>query len=44
MAFLPACMSTAGLIHCELMHLRFFLANKRADDYFQVLGYQSYKQ
>jgi hypothetical protein len=43
-AFLPACMSTSGCIHCEFLHLLFFLANKQADDYFQALGYQPHKQ
>ena len=43
-AFLPACMSTSGRIQGELLHLLFSLANKRADDYFQALGYQPQKQ
>ena len=43
-AFLPAYMSTSGCIHCEFLHLLFFLANKQADDYFQALGYQPHKQ
>ncbi len=38
-AFLPACMTTSGRIHGELLRLLFFLANKRADDFFQALGY-----
>jgi hypothetical protein len=42
-AFLPACMSTSGRMHGELLCLLFFLSNKQADDYFEVLGYQSYK-
>ena len=37
-------MSTSGCIHGELLRLLFFLANKRADDYFQALGYQPHKQ
>jgi hypothetical protein len=42
-AFLPACMSTSGRIHGELLGLIFFLSNKQADDYFAVLGYQPHK-
>jgi hypothetical protein len=42
-AFLPACMSTSGRIHGELLRLIFFLSNKQADDYFGVLGYQPHK-
>jgi hypothetical protein len=44
-AFLPACMSTSGQgrIHDEFLRLLFFLANKKADDYFESLGYQPYK-
>jgi hypothetical protein len=37
-AFLPACMSTSGRIHGELLRLIFFLSNKQADDYFAALG------
>ena len=36
-AFLPACMSTSGRIHGELLCLIFFLSNKQADDYFAAL-------
>jgi hypothetical protein len=36
-AFLPACLSTSGRIHGEFLHLLFFLANKKADDYFEAL-------
>jgi hypothetical protein len=43
-AFLPACMSTSGRIHGELLRLLFFLSNKQADDYFEVLGYQTHKE
>ena len=43
-AFLPACMSTSGRIHGELLRLIFFLSNKQADDYFAALGYQPHKQ
>ncbi len=43
-AFLPACMSTSGRIHDEFLRLLFFLANKKADDYFEALGYQPHKQ
>ena len=43
-AFLPACMPTSGRIHGELLRLLFFLANKRADDYFQDFGYQPDEQ
>ena len=42
-AFLPACISTSGRIHGELLRLLFFLSNKQADDYFEVLGYQAHK-
>jgi hypothetical protein len=42
-AFLPACMSTSGRIHGELLRLIFFLSNKQVDDYFAVLGYQPHK-
>jgi hypothetical protein len=43
-AFLPACMSTSGRIHGELLRLIFFLSNKQTDDYFAALGYQPHKQ
>jgi hypothetical protein len=43
-AFLPACMSTSGRIYGELLRLLFFLSNKQADDYFEVLGYQAHKE
>jgi hypothetical protein len=43
-AFLSACMSTSGRIHGELLRLLFFLSNKQADDYFEVLGYQAHKE
>jgi hypothetical protein len=43
-AFLPTCMSTSGRIHGELLRLLFFLSNKQADDYFEVLGYQAHKE
>jgi hypothetical protein len=43
-AFLPACMSTSGRIHGELLRLIFFLSNKQADDYFAALGYQPHTQ
>jgi hypothetical protein len=43
-AFLPACMSSAGRIHGELLRLIFFLSDKQADDYFSALGYQPHKQ
>jgi hypothetical protein len=43
-AFLPACMSTSGRIHDELLRLLFFLSNKQSDDYFEVLGYQDHKE
>jgi len=36
-AFLPACMSTTGRIHGELLSLIFILSNKQ--DYFVALGY-----
>ena len=39
-----ACMSTSGRIHGELLRLLFFLSNKQADDYFEVLGYQAHKE
>jgi hypothetical protein len=32
-AFLPACMSTSGRIHGELLRLIFFISNKQAEDY-----------
>ena len=41
-AFLPACMSTMGRIHGELLSLIFFLSNKQ--DYFVALGYQPHRQ
>jgi hypothetical protein len=37
-------MSTSGRIHGELLRLMFFLSNKQADDYFEVLGYQAHKE
>ena len=43
-AFLPACMSTSGRIHGELLHLIFFISNKQAEDYFEALGYQPHSQ
>jgi hypothetical protein len=43
-AFLPACMSTSGRIHGELLLLLFFLSNRQADDYFAALGYQPHRQ
>jgi len=43
-AFLQACMSTSGRILGELLCLLFFLSNKQADDYFEVLGYQEHKE
>jgi hypothetical protein len=43
-AFLPACMSTSGRIHGELLRLIFFLSNKQAEDYFEALGYQPHSQ
>ena len=43
-AFLPACMSTSGRIHGELLRLIFFLSNKQAYDYFAALGYQPHEQ
>jgi hypothetical protein len=43
-AFLPACMSTSGRIHGELLRLIFFLSNKQAEDYFAALGYQLHRQ
>jgi hypothetical protein len=43
-AFLPACMSTSGRIHGELLCLIFFLSNKQAKDYFAALGYQPHRQ
>jgi hypothetical protein len=42
--FLPACMSTSGSIHGELLSLIFFLSNKQADNYFAALGYQVHKE
>ena len=43
-AFLPACMSTSGRIHGELLLLIFFISNKQADDYFEALGCQPHSQ
>jgi hypothetical protein len=43
-ALLPACMSTSGRIHGELLRLIFFLSNKQAEDYFAALGYQPHRQ
>ena len=43
-AFLPACMSTSGRIHGELLRLIFFLSNKQAEDYFEALGCQPHSQ
>ena len=43
-AFLPACMSTSGRIHGELLRLIFFISNKQAEDYFEALGYQPHSQ
>jgi hypothetical protein len=43
-AFLPACMSTSGRIHCELLRWIFFISNKQAEDYFEALGYQQHSQ
>ena len=43
-AFLPACISTSGRIHGELLRLIFFISNKQADDYFEALGYQPHSQ
>ncbi len=43
-AFLPACMSTSGLILGELLRLLFFLSNKQADDYFAALGHEAHKE
>ncbi len=42
--FLPACMSTSGRIHGELLRLIFFISNKQAEDYFEALGYQPHIQ
>ena len=33
-----------GRIHGEFLRLLFFLANKKAEDYFEALGYQPNKQ
>ena len=41
---LPACMSTSGRIHGELLRLIFFLSNKQAEDCFAALGYQPHRQ
>jgi hypothetical protein len=43
-AFLPACMSTSGRIHGELLRLIFFISNKQAEDYFEALGYHPHSQ
>jgi hypothetical protein len=43
-AFLPACMSTSGRTHGELVCLIFFLSNKQTDYYFAALGYQPHKK
>ena len=43
-AFLPACISTSWRIHGEFLRPLFFLAIKKADDYFEALGYQPHKQ
>ena len=43
-AFLPACLSTSGRIHVELLRLIFFLSNKHAEDIFAALGYQPHNQ
>jgi hypothetical protein len=43
-AFLPACMSTSGRIHGELLRLILFISNKQAKDYFEALGYQPHSQ
>ena len=43
-AFLPACMSTSGRIHGELLRLIFFLSNKQGEDHFAALGYQPHRQ
>jgi hypothetical protein len=43
-AFLPGMHVTSGRIHGELWRLIFFLSNKQADDYFEVLGYQTHKE
>ena len=37
-------MSTSGRIHGEFLRLLFFLSNKQADDYFEVLGYHAHKE
>jgi hypothetical protein len=42
-AFLPACMSTSGRIHGNLLRWIFFLSNKQADDYLAALDYQPHK-
>ena len=41
---LPACLSTSGRTHGEFLRLVFFLADKKADDYFEALRYQPHKQ
>ena len=43
-AFFPACMSTSGRIHGELLRLIFFISNKQAEDYFEALGYKPHSQ
>ena len=43
-AFLPACMSTSGRIHGELLHLIILLSNKQAEDFFAALGDQPHRQ
>jgi len=43
-AFLPACMSTSGRIHGDLLRLIFFISNKQAEDNFEALGYQPHSQ
>jgi len=37
-AFLPACMSTSGRNHGELLRLIFFISNKQAEDYFDGIS------
>ena len=43
-AFLPACMSTSGCIHGELLRLISFISYQQADDNFEALGYQPHSQ
>ena len=37
-------MSTSGRIHGEFLRLLYFISNKQADDYFEVLGCQPHSK